>query len=72
MKDKNILYSTEVDFLRKLHNELRFDVKGKIYKLRNGVHQGSPISPAMFNIYLEFVMQKIKESLKYDNFWYRA
>ena len=26
----------------------------------------------MFNIYLEHVMQKIKEAIKLDNFWYRA
>jgi hypothetical protein len=63
MRDKNILLPQEIDFLRKLHNDVRFDVKGEIYKLRNGVHQGSPIYPAMFNIYLEFVMRKIKESL---------
>ena len=62
MRDKNILYPQEIDFQRKLHNDLRFDVKGEIYKLRNRVNQGSPISPAMFNIYLEFVMRKIIES----------
>ena len=38
MRDKNILLPQEIDFLRKLHNDVRFDVKGEIFKLRNGVH----------------------------------
>ena len=56
MKDKNILDPDKIDFLRKLHNKVSFEVNGETYKFRNRVHLGSPISLAMFNIYLQFVM----------------
>ena len=41
---------------------LYFKIKNKIYQFENGVHQGSPISPALFNIYLEIVMEELEES----------
>jgi hypothetical protein len=40
--------------------------------LENGVHQGSPISPALFNIYLEDVLEKLIERCQNFTFWYKV
>ena len=53
MLKKQILPPEEIDFLKILHDNLYFVGKDKrrVF-LQNGVHQGSPISPALFNIYI--------------------
>lgn len=72
MAQKGILEAQEVEFLRLLHNHLYFKTKdGKQIHLRNGVHQGSPISPALFNIYMEEVIAQVKEELGELQFWYK-
>ena len=53
LKRKNILTDEETLFLELLHDKLYFENKDKKYYFPNGVHQGSPLSPALFNIYLE-------------------
>jgi hypothetical protein len=50
----------EVIFLKKLHSEVFFkDDRGKVH-LKYGVHQGSALSPALFNIYFEKVIEEFK------------
>ena len=42
-----------------------------IYSYKYGVHQGSPISPALFDIYMERVMRELKERMDLPNLWYK-
>ena len=50
---KKIFEENELKFLNKLHEKIFFKYKGEKLYLQNGVHQGSALSPALFNIYLE-------------------
>ena len=53
LRAKKILDNLEVEFLEKMHQKLYFETKkGKIH-FQNGVHQGSAISPALFDIFAE-------------------
>ena len=61
MKKKKILPDDEVNFLECLHEALYFKSGDKRFYLRNGVHQGSPLSPALFDIYMEEVMERLVE-----------
>ena len=72
MLKKQILPPEEIDFLKILHDNLYFVGKDKrrVFLL-NGVHQGSPISPALFNIYIEEVMARIQADLAGRNMWYK-
>jgi hypothetical protein len=53
--DRGILRAEEIKFLRCLHNALYFPLEreGKRVYLRDGVHQGSPLSPALFDVYMQ-------------------
>ncbi len=71
MKRKKILSDNEIDFLEGLHEALYFKCGSQRFYLKNGVHQGSPISSALFDIYMEEVIEQLKT--RYDNFtfWYK-
>ena len=72
LEEKNILTREESTFLRIIHSRVYFHVNGKKYYFRNGVHQGSPISPALFNIYIEDAMQRVKEwGCSDKQLWYK-
>ena len=71
LKTKCILVDDEVDFLRAMHDALYFKCNGKRYYIKNGVHQGSPISPALFDIYMEDVMAEVREHCAGFDFWYK-
>jgi hypothetical protein len=52
--DRNIMTAEEVQFLRCLHDAVHFPTSsGLRVHFRNGVHQGSPLSPALFNIFMQ-------------------
>ena len=69
---KKILTSDEARFLERLHDCLYFKVGAdQRFHFRNGVHQGSPISPALFDIYMEDVMREICLSCTDKNLWYK-
>ena len=43
--------------------------KRKVF-FKNGVHQGSPVSPALFNIYIEDMIARVSRELEDQNIWY--
>jgi hypothetical protein len=59
LKDKNILTYDEMDFLQAMPDAVYFKCGGKRYYLRNSFP--SPISPALFNIYMEVVMEVVRK-----------
>jgi len=59
LEHENILNKNEVQFLRALHANLHFKVQEKTFHFENGVHQGSPLSPGLFDIYLELVTDEL-------------
>ncbi len=62
----------EVDFLQNLHEALYFRCGDDRYYLKNGVHQGSPISPALFNIYLEDMIDSVTRECTDIQLWHKA
>lgn len=68
MDEKKILDTDELRFLMYLHNTVYFDLGTRKVQLEKGVHQGSPLSPALFDIYMELFMSKMKN--QYPDLWY--
>jgi hypothetical protein len=60
LRDKQILNHEETEFLRYLHGLVHFEVKNQKIFYQNGVHQGSPISPLLFNIYMETFLAELR------------
>ena len=68
MHEKNILEQEELNFLQHLHELIHFDLKSGKVRLDKGVHQGSPLSPALFDIYMELFMTQIRAH--FPDIWY--
>lgn len=66
LADKRILNQHEINWLRSLHNRITIaSGKSKIRTL-NGVHQGSMISPLLFDIYIEPIIEEVHTKLGID------
>jgi hypothetical protein len=71
--DRGILSRVEVAFLRALHASLYFvDGQGERVYLRDGVHQGSPLSPALYNVYMEVVLGVLLLLVPRGVVWYKV
>ena len=53
LEGKLIFESEEVKFIEIVHGKLQFKVQNEKYYFYNGVHQGSTLSPALFNEYAQ-------------------
>ena len=70
---KNILNPQETEFLKLMHDCLYFQVETgeRFHFPPDEVHQSSPISPALFDIYMEDAMRDIREGCSDKNLWYK-
>jgi hypothetical protein len=65
-KDK-ILEKQEVQYLRAIHERITISCGGKALSTEAGIHQGSPISPLLFDIYLNELLKKLKSQLDIED-----
>jgi hypothetical protein len=52
-----------------MHKKLHFKAGGEKYYFQNGVHQGSPLSPGLFDIYLEDFIVNLKTRWRTQMFY---
>ena len=64
LRKKEILNNQELEFLTALHSVQYFTVKDETYWYQNGVPQGSPLSPALFDIYIEDLSDRLQFPIK--------
>ncbi len=60
-----------MDFLQEMHDAVYFKYSGKRYYLKNGVHYDFPISPALFDIYMDVVMEVVRKRCPGFAIWYK-
>ena len=66
LRAKKILKNDEINFLEQLYARYRLRVGNKTLKSNKGVAQGSVISPALFNIFLEDLSDELKTKAGID------
>jgi len=67
LTDKNILDQEEVAFLRTLYSKTTLMVGNKKVEINKGVMQGSTISPALFDIFVEPLLKLLNEEIDIED-----
>ena len=62
LRQKNILLEEEVNYLEQLYERYRIKVGSSTLKTNKGVAQGSTISPALFNIFIEDLSAELESA----------
>ncbi len=60
-----------MEFMKSIHDAVYFKCNGKRFYLKNGVHQGSPISLALFDICMEHVIAEVLKRCAGFDIWYK-
>jgi hypothetical protein len=67
LRDRQILDENEIEFLRVLYTKTYISVGAEKVNIFKGVMQGSLISPALFNIFLDPLIQELSHELGVEN-----
>src|ERR1700733_196278 len=69
LRNKKILTEQEVDFLECLYSRYRIKIGKNYLKVNKGVAQGSLISPALFDIYIEALSDEANINLEHLRYY---
>ena len=64
LRNLQILTSDEVTWLQSLHDRITIRDNNSKLRTKNGVHQGSMISPLLFDIYVEPIIEALHSKLR--------